>query len=59
MVFIKNPDLVRGAGDLGWHADDGVGGHPVLCPMTNVGVQLDVASAQNGRVAAQGSSYAR
>jgi hypothetical protein len=50
MVFIKNPDVVKGNGDLDWHVDDGVGGHPVMCPLIQAGVQLDDANADNGQL---------
>jgi hypothetical protein len=50
MVFIKHSDVVKGNGDLGWHVDDGIGGHPVMCPLIQAGVQLDAASAANGQL---------
>ncbi len=50
MVFIKNADVVKGNGDLGWHVDDGIGGHPVMCPLLQAGIQLDHASAANGQL---------
>ena len=49
-VVIKNPDVVEGLSDLPWHQDCGLGGHPVLCPSMNIGIQLDVASADNGQL---------
>jgi hypothetical protein len=49
-VVIKNPDVVRGLSDLPWHRDCGMGGHPVLCPTLNVGIQLDRADAANGQL---------
>jgi hypothetical protein len=50
MVFIKNPNVVKGQGDLGWHVDDGLGGHPVMCPLVQAGIQLDHANAANGQL---------
>jgi len=50
MVFIKNADVVKGNGDLGWHVDDGIGGHPVMCPLVQAGIQLDPANAANGQL---------
>jgi hypothetical protein len=50
MVFIKNPNVVQGNGDLGWHVDDGIGGHPVMCPLIQAGIQLDHANAANGQL---------
>jgi hypothetical protein len=41
---------VKGNGDLGWHVDDGIGGHPVMCPLIQAGIQLDQASAANGQL---------
>ncbi len=49
-VVIKNPDIVAGLSDLPWHRDCGVGGHSVLCPGLNVGIQLDRADAANGQL---------
>jgi hypothetical protein len=50
MVFIKNSNVVKGNGDLGWHVDDGIGGHPVMCPLIQAGIQLDHANAANGQL---------
>ena len=50
MVFVKNADVVKGNGNLVWHVDDGIGGHPVMCPLIQVGVQLDAANAANGQL---------
>jgi hypothetical protein len=50
MVFIKNANVVQGNGDLGWHVDDGIGGHPVMCPLVQAGIQLDPANAANGQL---------
>ena len=47
---IKNPDVVEGLSDLPWHRDCGLGGHPVKCPALNIGIQLDAASAEHGRL---------
>jgi hypothetical protein len=49
-VVIKHPDVVSGLSDLPWHRDCGVGGHTVLCPGLNVGIQLDRADADNGQL---------
>ena len=57
MVFIKNPDVVKGNGDLEWHVDDGVGGHPVMCPLIQAGVQLDHANAENGQLLVLAGSH--
>ena len=50
MVFIKNANVVKGNGDLGWHVDDGLGGHPVMCPLIQAGIQLDHANPANGQL---------
>lgn len=50
MVFIKNSNVVKGNGDLGWHIDDGIGGHPVMCPLIQTGIQLDHANPANGQL---------
>src|SRR5207244_1450116 len=39
-VVIKVPGASSGLADLPWHRDCGMGGHPVKCPMLNVGIQL-------------------
>jgi len=57
MVFVKNSNVVLGNGDLGWHVDDGIGGHPVMCPLLQVGIQLDHASAANGRLLVLAGSH--
>jgi hypothetical protein len=57
MVFIKNSNVVRGNGDLGWHVDDGIGGHPVMCPLIQAGVQLDHANAANGQLGVLAGSH--
>ena len=57
MVFIKNPDVVKGNGDLRWHTDDGIGGHPVMCPLIQLGIQLDRANADNGQLLVLAGSH--
>jgi len=57
MVFIKNSNVVKGNGDLGWHVDDGIGGHPVMCPLIQVGVQLDHATPANGQLLVLAGSH--
>jgi len=50
MVFIKNSNLIKGNGDLGWHIDPALGGGPVICPFIQVGIQLDHANPTNGQL---------
>jgi hypothetical protein len=57
MVFIKNANIVEGNGDLGWHVDDGIGGHPVMCPLIQAGIQLDNANAANGQLLVLAGSH--
>jgi hypothetical protein len=57
MVFIKNANVVEGNGDLGWHVDDGIGGHPVMCPLIQAGIQLDHANAANGQLLVLAGSH--
>jgi hypothetical protein len=57
MVFIKHSDVVKGNGDLTWHVDDGIGGHPVMCPLIQAGIQLDHANAANGQVLVLAGSH--
>jgi len=49
-LVIKNPAVAEGLSDLPWHRDCGLGGHPITCPAVNVGVQLDAATAETGRL---------
>lgn len=49
-VVIKVPEAVEGLADLPWHRDCGMGGHPILCPGLNLGVQLDPANAATGQL---------
>ena len=49
-AVIKNSEVVEGLSDLPFHQDCGLGGHPVLCPALNIGIQLDPASAGNGQL---------
>jgi ectoine hydroxylase-related dioxygenase (phytanoyl-CoA dioxygenase family) len=49
-VVIKVPGASEGLSDLPWHRDCGMGGHPVKCPMLNVGIQLDAATAEAGQL---------
>lgn len=49
-VVIKVPGASSGLADLPWHRDCGMGGHPVKCPMLNVGIQLDAANAASGQL---------
>lgn len=57
MVFVKNSHVVKGNGDLRWHVDDGSGGHSVMCPLVQVGVQLDHANAENGQLLVLAGSH--
>ena len=49
-VVIKVPSSSGSLADLPWHRDCGMGGHSVNCPMLNVGIQLDAATAENGQL---------
>jgi hypothetical protein len=49
-VVIKVPGAASGLADLPWHRDCGMGGHPVKCPMLNIGIQLDAANAGAGQL---------
>ncbi len=49
-VVIKVPGSKGGLADLPWHRDCGMGGHPVKCPMVNIGIQLDAATPENGQL---------
>jgi ectoine hydroxylase-related dioxygenase (phytanoyl-CoA dioxygenase family) len=49
-VVIKVPGAESGLADLPWHRDCGMGGHPVKCPLLNIGIQLDRATAAAGQL---------
>jgi hypothetical protein len=49
-VVIKVPGSSGGLADLPWHRDCGMGGHPVKCPLLNVGIQLNAATAETGQL---------
>jgi ectoine hydroxylase-related dioxygenase (phytanoyl-CoA dioxygenase family) len=49
-VVIKVAGAEIGLADLPWHRDCGMGGHPVKCPMLNIGIQLDPATPQSGQL---------
>ena len=49
-VVVKQGKVAEGLADLPWHRDCGMGGHPVLCPGVNVGIQLDEANGKNGQL---------
>jgi len=49
-VVIKVPGSAGGLADLPWHRDCGMGGHPVKCPLLNVGIQLHAATADTGQL---------
>ena len=57
MVFIKHSNVVKGNGDLGWHIDDGIGSHPVMCPLIQAGVQLNHATPENGQLRVLAGSH--
>jgi hypothetical protein len=56
-VVIKVPGATTGLADLPWHRDCGMGGHPVKCPMFNIGIQLDAATAGAGQLQVLAGSH--
>jgi len=56
-VVIKVPGATSGLADLPWHRDCGMGGHPVKCPMLNIGIQLDAATAGAGQLQVLAGSH--
>ncbi len=56
-VVIKVPGATSGLADLPWHRDCGMGGHPVKCPMLNIGIQLDEATAAAGQLLVLAGSH--
>jgi ectoine hydroxylase-related dioxygenase (phytanoyl-CoA dioxygenase family) len=57
-VVMKQPGAVEGLADLPWHRDCGLGGHPVLCPGINLGIQLDAATPETGQLHVLPGSWA-
>ena len=57
-VVMKHPEVVEGLSDLPWHRDCGLGGHPVVCPGLQIGIQLDAASAATGQLHMLAGSHA-
>lgn len=49
-VVVKHGDVAAGLADLPWHRDCGLGGHRLLCPGLNLGIQLDRADAESGQL---------
>jgi hypothetical protein len=49
-AVLKQPDIVEGLADLPWHQDCGLGGHPVICPGIQIGIQLDAATEASGQL---------
>jgi hypothetical protein len=56
-VVIKVPGATTGLADLPWHRDCGMGGHPVKCPMLNIGIQVDAATAASGQLLVLAGSH--
>ncbi|HXQ60918.1 MAG TPA: phytanoyl-CoA dioxygenase family protein [Acidimicrobiales bacterium] len=56
-VVIKVPGATSGLVDLPWHRDCGMGGHPVKCPMLNIGIQLDAATSAAGQLLVLAGSH--
>lgn len=49
-AVIKHHGVSAGLADLPWHIDCGNGGHHLLCPGVNVGVQLHAATSDSGQL---------
>ncbi len=49
-VVMKPPGIVEGLADLPWHRDCGLGGHSIMCPLFNVGIQLEAATSDTGQL---------
>ena len=47
-VVMKPPGVVEGLADLPWHRDCGLGGHSLMCPEFNVGIQLEGRDRRDG-----------
>lgn len=49
-VLFKTPEMVQGLSDLPWHRDCGMGGHAVMCPVINMSIYLEDATAASGEL---------
>jgi hypothetical protein len=49
-VVMKPPGVVEGLADLPWHRDCGLGGHSIMCPAFNLGIQLEAATEETGQL---------
>ena len=49
-LVVKHGGVTEGLADLPWHRDCGLGGHPVMCPNLQLGIQLDAATPASGRL---------
>ena len=49
-IVLKHGGVVEGLSDLPWHRDCGLGGHPIMCPNLQIGIQLEAATAESGRL---------
>lgn len=47
------------AGNLGWHADCGLGGCAIMCPSINVGIHIDAAGPQSSQLWAMAGTNGR
>lgn len=47
------------AGNLGWHADCGLGGCNIMCPSINIGIHLDAAGPQSSQLWALAGTHGR
>ncbi len=56
-VILKIPHAVDGLADLPWHVDCGLGGHSLMCPAVLIGVQLDAANEDSGRLHMRAGSF--
>lgn len=56
-VVMKIPETVGGLADLPWHVDCGLGGHSIMCPAILIGIQLDAATEETGRLHVRAGSW--
>lgn len=49
-VLLKVPGNTRGLSNIPWHQDCGMGGHAVICPAVNVGIQITGSDAATGNL---------
>ncbi|HEU4362631.1 MAG TPA: phytanoyl-CoA dioxygenase family protein, partial [Mycobacterium sp.] len=49
-VLLKVPGNISGLSNIPWHQDCGMGGHAIICPAVNVGIQITGSQSATGNL---------